>query len=219
MSSSAAEVVKTTTGILFRLGSSLISSRTSRPLFLGRFRSNKIRSGRGTLAYFPRRHRKFVASIPSEAICRVFCTSRISMVLEFISSPLRPRNRKHKRRSFSGLCFHPDLSSVAFHDLSANGQADARARILLGGVQALKHLKDTFGILWSDADSVVLNGKEPLVTVWFGSHMDFRRAFVAVFDGVPNQVLEQLHKLPGICEDWRQGPDVHYGVGILDRRS
>src|SRR5947209_1536650 len=71
MSSSAVEVVKMTTGILFRLGSSLISSRTSRPPFLGRFRSNRIRSGRGALACFPCRHRKDVASIPSEATCRV----------------------------------------------------------------------------------------------------------------------------------------------------
>src|ERR1700680_2618087 len=41
MSSSDAEVVKITTGMLFSVGLSLISSRTSRPSFFGRFRSKQ----------------------------------------------------------------------------------------------------------------------------------------------------------------------------------
>src|ERR1035438_1668108 len=47
ISASAAEVVKITTGMLFSVGLSLIPSRTSQPSFLGRFRSSKIKSGRG----------------------------------------------------------------------------------------------------------------------------------------------------------------------------
>jgi hypothetical protein len=64
-SASDADVVKITTGMLFSPGLCLISSRTSRPSFFGRFRSSKIRSGRGTLECFPSRFRKSIASAPS----------------------------------------------------------------------------------------------------------------------------------------------------------
>ena len=47
MSSSALEVVRTTTGIRRRSGSVLISPSASRPSFLGMLRSSRIRPGRG----------------------------------------------------------------------------------------------------------------------------------------------------------------------------
>src|SRR5213592_1933300 len=61
MSSSAFDVVRTTTGINLKLSSSLISRSTWRPSFFGRFRSRRIRSGRGVPAYSPCRRRKAMA--------------------------------------------------------------------------------------------------------------------------------------------------------------
>ena len=81
---------------------------------------------------------------------------------------------------------------MAFYDFSANGQSDARARVLRAGMQPLEHLKNAFGVLRLDADPVVLNGKSPLISIGFGGNADFRPAFVAIFDGVSNQILEQL---------------------------
>ena len=51
MSSSASEVVRTTTGMSASFASALTSASTSRPSFFGRFRSRRMMSGRGTPAY------------------------------------------------------------------------------------------------------------------------------------------------------------------------
>ena len=53
MSLFALEVVRTTTGIYLKLSSALIFASTSRPFILGRFRSSRIISGYGSLAYSP----------------------------------------------------------------------------------------------------------------------------------------------------------------------
>src|ERR1700730_260130 len=50
--------------MLFSVGPSLISPRTSRPSFLGR-------SGQGTLACWPSRRSTVIASVPSDASCRL----------------------------------------------------------------------------------------------------------------------------------------------------
>ncbi len=96
---------------------------------------------------------------------------------------------------------------MAFHDFSANGQPDARARVLFARVEPLEHLKDALEVLRLDADSVVLNGKSPLTSIGSGGNADFRPAFIAIFDGVSNQILEQLRKLRGIGDDsWQMIP-------------
>src|SRR6266436_5073420 len=98
---------------------------------------------------------------------------------------------------------------MAFHDSSANGQPDARARVLFAGMEPLKHLKDTFEVFQFDADPVVLNGKSPLTSVGFRGNGDFRPAFIAIFDGVSDQILEQLRKLRGIGDDSWQRSDAN----------
>ena len=65
MSSSAFDVVSTTTGIVRSVASALISASTSRPSLRGRLRSSRIRSGRGASAYSPSRRRNRSASTPS----------------------------------------------------------------------------------------------------------------------------------------------------------
>src|ERR1700722_3088584 len=95
ISASDAEVVKITTGMLFSVGLSLISARTCLPSFLGRFRSSKIRSGRGELRCSPSRPRKAMASAPSDATCRLIRTlaslnaSRVSRTSPGLSSTNR----------------------------------------------------------------------------------------------------------------------------------
>src|ERR1017187_4479627 len=74
MSSSAWEVVRTTTGMSFRSSSALISASTSRPSFLGRFRSSRIRSGRTAPLDSPSLRRYDRASTPSRTTFKWFQT-------------------------------------------------------------------------------------------------------------------------------------------------
>ena len=52
------------------------------------------------------------------------------------------RNRKVEGGSLARFRFDPDSPAVAVHDFLADRQTDARAVILLAGVQAMEHLKD-----------------------------------------------------------------------------
>src|ERR1039457_6883771 len=72
MSSSAWEVVRPTTGMIFSSSSALISASTSRPSFRGRLRSSRIRSGRTAPLNSPSRRRYARASTPSRATWRIF---------------------------------------------------------------------------------------------------------------------------------------------------
>src|SRR5580704_8817245 len=213
MSSSAPDVVKMTTGMDFSLGSALISSRTCQPPFLGRFKSNRMRSGCGALACLPCRFRKSVASIPSEATCRLFrtlasrraslvsrtspglsSTKRISMgvaAVSLIFMVLSPfRESEIEGRAFSGIRVHPHPAAVAFRDLLAQCQADSGAGKLFSAVQALKHDENLLEILRLDSKPIVLHGEDPfVVAIFLGGDVDARRFRAAVFEGVADDVL------------------------------
>ena len=68
-----------------------------------------------------------------------------------------------ERRALPRFRFHPDASAVAVHDSLANGQTDARARILLAAVQTLEDEEDAFLVFGVDADAVVAHGEVPEV--------------------------------------------------------
>jgi len=79
----------------FSTGLCLISSRTSRPSFFGRFKSSQDQIRPGTAECFPSRWRKSIASAPSDATCRLTCTlaslnaSRVSRTSPGLSSTKR----------------------------------------------------------------------------------------------------------------------------------
>ena len=103
---------------------------------------------------------------------------------------------------------------MTFDDLSADGQTDAGAGVLLARVKPLEHLKDALEVLRLDADPVVLDRKDPPVVRRCSGNLDFRLPFVAVFDRVPDQILEQLCKLRGIRTHSRQRTGGHHGPGF-----
>ncbi len=85
---------------------------------------------------------------------------------------------------------------MALDDLFTNGQPDACARVLVAGVQALKHLKDTFVVLGIYADAVIAHGKNPIVLVALGRDVDLGGVVLGLeFDGVADQVLKDLDQL------------------------
>src|SRR5262245_37616776 len=84
MSSSASDVVSTTTGIVRRSGSALMSASTSLPSRRGRLRSSRIRPGRGAFSYSPSRRRNRSACSPSVATCnelRILWCAKASWVI------------------------------------------------------------------------------------------------------------------------------------------
>ena len=77
-------------------------------------------------------------------------------------------------RSPARFRVHPDPSAVVLDDPLADGHADAGARILLPGVEALENNEDTLRVLRVDADAVVPHGEQPLAVPLLGPDVDLR---------------------------------------------
>src|SRR5512146_1144574 len=204
--------------MIFSFGSFLISSSTSRPSLFGRFRSRRMMSGRGVFACAPSRRRIAIASSPSQATVMwwitfpslnassvsrtspgLSSTSRISMGLVPVSvatsaPPLR-RYGKEKRRSFARLRFQPDAAAVALHDLFADRKADPGPGIFHFPMQPLEYRENPFEIFRIDPDAVVRDRKNPFLAVLPSRNMNPCPFPAAEFEGVPDQVLEQLDHL------------------------
>lgn len=63
---------------------------------------------------------------------------------------------------------YPDLATVPLNRLAADGQADSRSLVLVPGMKPLKRLEDLLCILRRNADPVVFNAKNPMLTLLFG---------------------------------------------------
>src|SRR3970040_400423 len=142
----------------------LMSCSTSRPSFLGRFRSSRMMSGRGTSLYLPWRRRKSSASTPSFTQCRLLYTlpslsaSRVRRSSPGLSSTSRIstglfspticrllllfRQGEDESAALTQPGFHPDMPAVALDHLLADGEADAGPRVLALVVQPLAHHED-----------------------------------------------------------------------------
>src|SRR5258706_15459748 len=79
-----------------------------------------------------------------------------------------------------------NLPAIALHDLLADGQADAVARVFSAGVQTLKDYKNVFRVLGRNSDSVIVHAEQPSQSGFFRLHRNHRRLFPAKLDGVPN---------------------------------
>src|SRR5512139_952417 len=113
MSSSASEVVRTTTGMDRSSGSPLTSSSTSRPSLRGRLRSSSTRSGRGADAWWPSRRRNLIASSPSFTTCRLFLTL-LSSKASLVSSTSPGSSSTSSTSIGRGLSFIVHVSGVGW---------------------------------------------------------------------------------------------------------
>src|SRR5208337_568537 len=225
MSSSALEVVRTTTGMRFRFSSCLISASTSRPSFLGRFRSNRIKSGLGLSAYGPSLCRKASAAIPScttWSMLRTFASLRASRVRRtsaglsstnkmsigrtgFIIIPSFIRNGEMESGTCSRFRLHPHAATMALHNLFADRQANARAGIFLTAMQALKNNENPVKILRSDADAVIAYAELPSTVLPSSGNVNaWRFLRPPELDGIAEQILEKLRQLRLVGEKCRE---------------
>src|SRR3954469_315877 len=229
MSSSALEVVSTTTGIERSSGSALTSASTSRPSMRGRLRSSRIMSGRSA-----RLRRKSIASTPSPTTCRrlrtLLCSNASWMRTTSPGSSstsrtpigllsgwvMRGQSEAERRARAVRVGVQPHAPAVVLDDLAAHGQADAGP--LVGGprVQALEDDEDPVRVLRLDADAVVRAAEAPRVVVGLGVEADDGRRLAAELHRVADEVLEDEPQQRPVAADGRQRPVLDARAGLLD---
>ncbi len=84
-------------------------------------------------------------------------------------------------------------------------------------METLKHDEDLLEMLRVDSNAVVSNGKDPFaVLISLGRDVDARRFGAAIFDGVFDQILEQLDQLRTIGSHGGQRIVRDRRVAVLD---
>ena len=91
--------------------------------------------------------------------------------------------------------FQPDVSAVVFDDALAKGQANAGAVVFFVIVEALKNAEHLIVVFLRNADAVVGEGKLPGQRPLLHPDGQFCRRRIVVFEGVVNEVVEQLLQL------------------------
>ena len=89
---------------------------------------------------------------------------------------------------------NPDPSAMLLDDLFADRQADAVARILGAGVQALKDDEDVLAVLRCDADAVVRDREHPFIGLLFRADLHRRSFGSAELKRVADQILKHLRE-------------------------
>ncbi len=113
--------------------------------------------------------------------------------------------RETKGGACAGLRFHPNVSSVAIHNLVANGQSGSRALVFVIRVQALKQAEDAAAVFGGDADSVIAHAKDRRPVLIAGEDVDFWwSSRPPEFQRVVDELLKELHQAGGICANRRQ---------------
>src|SRR6185295_5348959 len=89
-------------------------------------------------------------------------------------------------------------------DSAAERQSDASSFILLPGVTSFEQPEYPLGLVFINADSVILEGNQPLAPILPGGNMNPDRLRPAIFDRIPDQVLKQLTQLQFDSRNYRQ---------------
>src|SRR5712692_563829 len=189
------------------------------PSTFGSFRSRK--TTRGPLLtsrprYFPRAKRKSSASSPSvtEVIefarwflrsarnvssrsCGLSSTSRISTSfidqLRFLNFDLRHRQCEKEHRPFSRLPFRPYPPAVALDDALHDRQPHAAAFDLAIRMQPLKHSEDFFGVPHVEADPMIPNPIQVVISGRTSAKLDVDgRLWLGVLHCVSNEIEQNL---------------------------
>jgi hypothetical protein len=84
-------------------------------------------------------------------------------------------------------------------------------------VKTLENSKDFLPVLAIDANTIVLNGKQPLPAPCLGGDMNLRRLAAAVTDGVTDEVLEHLLQLKIAQVNARQRGPRNGCAALIDR--
>ncbi len=112
--------------------------------------------------------------------------------------------------------FDSDLAPVLLDNRLTNGQAYARPGVLLP-MEPFEDLEDLFLVPGIDANTVVADLENPFTAALFRRDVNAWRPMAAVFDGIPDQILEHLHDLDRRAANSRQRFAVDFRPGLLNR--
>lgn len=107
------------------------------------------------------------------------------------------------------------MSTVTLQDLLADCQPDAGAGILFASVESLENNENALGVLWGDADPIVLYGEGPTVAISVGRDMNAGSFVPSELDRISNEVLEQLTQLRAVSHHRREGIVGHHCTALL----
>src|SRR5712671_7634362 len=94
-----------------------------------------------------------------------------------------------------GCGLQPNAAAVPLGNFFADGQANAGARILRLGMEALKNHEDAVVVFWGDTDAVVTHRNIPAGCGSLGADVNSSGLVPPKFDRVANEVLQDLAKL------------------------
>jgi len=94
------------------------------------------------------------------------------------------------------LRFHPNPPSIVLYYFLTNRQAHANAAVRECAMQAPEHPENVLSVIGGDAESIILNGKDPFGSLMLSSDIDsWRDIGLPVLNSVLNQIFEDLLKV------------------------
>ncbi len=103
-----------------------------------------------------------------------------------------------KDAALPGLGIHPDPAPMPLDDRSARRESDTRSGDLLSGMQAVEDVENPFVVGRGDPNAVVSHEDVPAAVDSLSGEVHCWRFFAAVFDRVPDQILNELQQLRGV---------------------
>jgi hypothetical protein len=109
---------------------------------------------------------------------------------------------------------------MALDDFFADGKSDACSGVLGLGMESFEGVKNLFEEVGFNADAIVATAKNPIFFLFGGAEVDLGNcAGTMIFQGVFDEVLQQLSDLEGVALDFGEGIDGDLGVVLGDRRT
>src|SRR6267154_3675302 len=132
--------------------------------------------------------------------CGVDSKFIVGLLLGFIPASIGDAESESRTAARCGL--QPNAAAVPLGNFFADGQANAGARILRLGMQALKNHEDALAMFGSYTKAIVTHGTVPTGRRLLRADVNDCGAVAAELDSVANEILHDLAKLQLVCQDY-----------------
>src|SRR5438132_5804958 len=117
------------------------------------------------------------------------------------------------------LRFEPDVATMTFDDLLANGEAQAGAGVFSATMKPLEDREYLVGVAHVDANPVVFYREQPNAILPYRFNVDARCDWAAELYGIANKILKHMLKLRGIGQDSGQPSTLDGNAALVDRHT